>query len=142
MELLNNISKRMKEDKKFSFAVYALIAVGAILLFSGFSGSFNGGDREGHANSEIKNELCGTEVEAKLERILETIDGAGEVNVMVNAAGQNGCESVCGVIVTAEGAYDVGVRLKLHGAVCTVLGLESGKVEIFEMREVENDEKE
>lgn len=41
--------------------------------------------------------------------------------------------AVRGVIVIAEGAADVGVKLRLQTAVETVLGVESSRIEVFEM---------
>ncbi len=142
MELLSNISKRMKENKKFSVAVFALIAVGGMLILSNLFGS---GDtkNDGYITMQgAEQSVSYTEVEIKLEKILSTMDGAGKVNVMVSTVKENGDERICGVIVTAQGARDIGVKLKLHNAVCTVLELEDEKVEIFEMSEVEINEEE
>ena len=41
--------------------------------------------------------------------------------------------AVRGVIVIAEGAADIGVKLKLQSAVQTVLGVEIDQIEVFEM---------
>lgn len=41
--------------------------------------------------------------------------------------------SVRGVIVIAEGAADIGVKLKLQSAVQTVLGVKIDQIEVFEM---------
>lgn len=41
--------------------------------------------------------------------------------------------AVRGVIVIAEGAADIGVKLKLQSAVQTVLGVELDQIEVFEM---------
>ena len=38
-----------------------------------------------------------------------------------------------GVIVVAEGASDIGVKLNLYNAVQTVLQVEASKVDVFEM---------
>ena len=39
-----------------------------------------------------------------------------------------------GVIVIAEGAADVSVRVKLSNAVMTVLGISADRIEVFEMK--------
>lgn len=133
MEFLKNISEKMKADKKFKLAVYALVALGAVMiclnLFNPISKS--------NESSNLDMSVSYTEVEIKLEKILSTIDKVGKVNVMVSTKKENGNEYICGVIVTAEGARDIGVKLKLHDAVCTALNLEKENVEIFEMKEVE-----
>ena len=46
---------------------------------------------------------------------------------------------VRGVIVIAEGAADIGVKLKLQSAVQTVLGVDIGCIEVFEMSLAEYD---
>lgn len=141
MELLKNISERMKGDKKFSTLVYVLVAVLGIMMFSGVFSGFNSKNDGYTEKIGDSGSISYTETETKLERILETVLGAGEVNVMVSVVKENGSERITGVIVTSEGAKDIGVKLKLHDAVCTVLELENEKVEIFEMKEVEKYEK-
>jgi len=39
----------------------------------------------------------------------------------------------CGAVIVAQGADDVGVRLQLTRAVCTLLGLESSQVDVFKL---------
>ena len=133
MEFLKNISEKMKADKKFKLAVYVLVALGALMIF------FNtlNPTSKSEEGLDLDANVSYTEVEIKLEKILSTIDKAGKVNVMVSTKKENGNEYICGVIVTAEGARDIGVKLKLHDAVCTALNLEKENVEIFEMKEVE-----
>ena len=42
--------------------------------------------------------------------------------------------TIRGVIVIAEGAADVSVRLKLQNAVITVLGITAERIDVFEMK--------
>ena len=48
---------------------------------------------------------------------------------------QQGSKTPVGAIVVAQGAEDVGVRLKLIRAVTTLLQLEPGAVEVFAMEQ-------
>ena len=69
----------------------------------------------------------GTETE--LCSILSDIDGAGEVDVMLQYGEK---EQVSGVIVTAEGAGDPVVKNDLIKAVMAVFDISAANVEVFE----------
>ncbi len=60
-----------------------------------------------------------------------TISGSGGTETIVLTEIE---PTVRGVIVTAEGAADVSVRLKLCNAVMTVLGISADRIEVFEMK--------
>lgn len=60
-----------------------------------------------------------------------TISGSGGTETIVLTEIE---PTVRGVIVTAEGAADVSVRLKLSNAVMTVLGISADRIEVFEMK--------
>lgn len=83
-----------------------------------------------------------TELEARLSATLSGIEGAGEVRAMVLTdapagafGGQTGEQEVRGVIIVAQGAYDVGVRLRLQRAAMTLFTLTAEQVEVFSGRE-------
>lgn len=70
------------------------------------------------------------EDEARLNRVLSAMEGAGTVESAVFYT--QGDESVpCGAVIVAEGAQDISVRLKLIRAACTLLGLDASQVEVF-----------
>ena len=71
-----------------------------------------------------------TELEARLERVLSAVEGAGEVRAMVSE--QNG--EIAGVVIVAAGAEDVGVRLSLMQAVRALLDVELDQIEVIQMR--------
>ncbi|HIS02616.1 MAG TPA: hypothetical protein IAA75_01780 [Candidatus Pullichristensenella avicola] len=71
-----------------------------------------------------------TELEARLERVLSAIDGAGEVRAMITE--REG--SIVGVVVVAEGAAQMRVRLSLMQAARALLGVELERIEVIEMR--------
>lgn len=65
--------------------------------------------------------------EARMQRILSKIDGAGRVHVMI--ARDDGGECT-GVVVVASGAEDVEVMLRLQRAVQALTDLELSQIEI------------
>ena len=71
-----------------------------------------------------------TELEARLERVLSAVEGAGEVRAMVSE--QNG--EIAGVVIVAAGAEDVGVRLSLMQAARALLDVELDQIEVIQMR--------
>ena len=71
-----------------------------------------------------------TELEARLERVLSAVEGAGEVRAMV--AEEDG--AVTGVVIVATGAEDVGVRLSLMQAARALLGVDMERIEVIQMR--------
>ncbi len=71
-----------------------------------------------------------TELEARLERVLSAVEGAGEVRAMVAEEGG----AVAGVVIVAAGAEDVGVRLSLMQAARALLGVELDQIEVIQMR--------
>ncbi len=84
-----------------------------------------------------------TELEQRLAQVLSAIDGAGQVQVVVHqqadlaqTAGAFGATerqaTPSGVIVVAEGAGDIAVRLALARAVQTLLGLPASAVEVLQ----------
>ena len=79
-------------------------------------------------------DASGTEEETRLSRVLSAIEGAGRVEVAVfyDAAEE---ATPCGVVVVAQGAQDMAVRLRLARAVETLTGVDAARVEIFQLKE-------
>ena len=75
-----------------------------------------------------------TELEARLERVLSAVDGVGDVRAMVTERG----EEIVGVVVVAEGAEDLRVRLSLMQAARALLEIELDQIEVIEMRRESN----
>ena len=77
-----------------------------------------------------------TGLEQRMEAVLSSIAGAGEVRVLVNqaeAAFSASGAAVTGVLVVAEGAGDMRVMLELQQAVRALLGVEAEQIEILTM---------
>ena len=71
-----------------------------------------------------------TELEARLERVLSAVDGAGDVRAMVTERE----EEIVGVVIVAEGAGQVRVRLSLMQAARALLNVDLDRIEVIEMR--------
>ncbi|MGI6239569.1 MAG: hypothetical protein ACOYI5_08080 [Christensenellales bacterium] len=72
-----------------------------------------------------------TALEMRMERALGAVDGAGSVRVMITQAEDGG---IVGVLIVADGADDLSVRLALREAAHTLLGVDNAKIEIARMR--------
>lgn len=172
MKLFKKLTDKMKTDKRFEIAVYALLAalgVG-ICLLTGVS------EKSAAASVTTASQ---PDTEARLCEVLSKIRGAGAVDVMITyetgvelvpamstdtqssvttggesmsenrvessrpVTGSGGSEPIVlterqprvrGVIVVAEGAADISVRIDLQNAVRALLGVALDKVEVFEMK--------
>ena len=88
-----------------------------------------------------KQAATASEEELRLASVLSSMAGAGKVEVVVRWAEeaatvtQPGTRVPLGAVVVAQGAEDIGVRLKLIRAVTTLLDLEPGAVEVFAMEQ-------
>ena len=72
-----------------------------------------------------------TGIERRMEHMLKKINGAGDVQVMIT---QNTSGETTGVLVVAEGASDIKVKLDILNAVKTLLCIDADKIEIIRMR--------
>lgn len=126
-KLLGALVARMKADKRFELAVYAVLLLVGVAIFAISSCE---GPVSRWATPEAGQAPVADELEARLADILSSIEGAGEVKVMIM---RNEADEVTGAIVTAQGAADIGVREQLQNAVRTVLGIGLNQVDIFRM---------
>ena len=69
-----------------------------------------------------------TEDEARLSRVLSAMAGAGGVDVAIYYDGA----VPCGAVIVADGAGDAAMRIRLTGAVTTLLGLDASRVAVYE----------
>lgn len=85
----------------------------------------------------------GTELEIRLSRVLESVDGVGRVKVMINEkqsavqafSGGAGEQEITGIVIVAEGAKDLRVALALQQAAKTLLNVELSQIQVLEMNE-------
>ena len=117
----NPFVKKVFRSKKLRLVISAIIIALALIIYSGVS--------------EKKTEEVSTvmdEEETRLSKVLSSIEGAGQVEVMI--VREDGV--VTGVLVVAEGAKDIGVMLKLLDATSTVMGVDKSVVEVYQMEQV------
>ena len=69
--------------------------------------------------------------ESRLASVLEGLEGVGRVQTMITR-GED--DEIVGVIVIAEGAEDIGVRLRLLSAVTTAMGVDKQIVNVYTMK--------
>ena len=69
--------------------------------------------------------------ESRLASVLEGLEGVGRVQTMITRGGD---DEIVGVIVIAEGAEDIGVRLSLLSAVTTAMGVDKQIVNVYTMK--------
>ncbi len=126
MSTMRRALDRLRALRHIEWALLALLAAAALMLMSGSSSDGIG---------------QGGELERRMEAVLECVQGAGRVRVLVNGSentdmfsGQTD-RSVVGVLVVAEGADDLNVALALGRAVQTLLGIEADRIEILDMKE-------
>ncbi len=74
-----------------------------------------------------------TEQQTESKRPATVTDNGGTTPIVITEKQPN----VRGVIVVAEGAADIAVRLNLQRAVQTVLGIPAASIEVFELKELE-----
>ena len=74
-----------------------------------------------------------TREERRLRRILEKVDGAGQVDVMLHTCEEEG-EMRIGVVIVAEGADSIRTNMELCRAVCALTGAQPENVEVIRMK--------
>lgn len=115
------IVKKLGKIKNLQLIAAVLIIAVALVIYSNVALK---------SESETAVESTMTEEEERLSNILENIDGAGEVEVMISRKG----DEVVGILVIAEGADDISVILKLQRATVSAMGVDKSVVEICKMK--------
>lgn len=70
--------------------------------------------------------------ENRLREVLSRVDGAGNVDLIIN---RDKYDNVIGACVLTEAADDVAVVFRLQRVVQTVLGVENERIEVIRMEE-------
>lgn len=117
----NPFVKKVFRSKKLRLVISAIIIALALIIYSGVS------EKKAEEVSAVMDEE-----ETRLSKVLSSIEGAGQVEVMI--VREDGV--VTGVLVVAEGAKDIGVMLKLLDATSTVMGVDKSVVEVYQMEQV------
>ncbi|MBQ1256525.1 MAG: hypothetical protein IIX93_04540 [Clostridia bacterium] len=72
-----------------------------------------------------------TDLEIRMESVMEKVMGAGEAYVCINS--ENG--TVKGVVIMCEGAQDIGVRLRVQEAAKALLDIDNARIHVMPMEE-------
>ncbi len=126
---MNNLENRGSERKNSIFTgktrdIFILVGLGLALLFT----SWKVFQKDTKSASSA---ITMTENEQKIVRLLEEIDGVGDVDVVI-------CETeeeIKSVVVVCEGASDLRVTLNVREAVSAALGTEQSVVKIYLKKE-------
>lgn len=187
---LEKISKFLRKGNNLSLTIAGVAAVALIaFILTSMNGSGQGPAEAQAAGSVTGGEITSEGMEARLERILSQVEGAGQVRVLVTyqtgpeivpavktdtqsntsensgqdshttsitensepvvVQGKNGTEPmvlvqkepvVLGVLVVAEGASSLPVRLRLMQAVQVALQIAPDRIEVLPMNISENRE--
>jgi hypothetical protein len=120
-DMMKRLLERLRGARGIEwFAALALAALLALMLLR--PGSGDGVRREASPLGP------GTPLEARVERILQCIEGAGRVSAMITQ-GEDG--AVTGAVIVAEGLSDVQTYLRLQRAVSALLDVEADRIEII-----------
>ncbi|MCL1963992.1 MAG: hypothetical protein FWF69_02900 [Firmicutes bacterium] len=144
MSILGGVKDRVKRVKGAEWAILLIVLglAGSLLLTPG--AELLGG---GSGSPKAADSAAAGTLEDRLGRVLSSMEGAGRVEVVIyysqpavhtgswlDSPGQAQAEGEpIGVVVVAEGAGNLQVRLELARAVQTLLRLDADAVEIFKM---------
>jgi len=120
--------------------IIAVVVIGIVLLIYA---STLPSDKSKKQAASSDAQVIGADVELRLAEILSQIDGAGKVCVMITyetgdysreVSNQEYSPNIKGVIIVAEGADDIAVKLNLIRATQTVLAIKANTIEVFVMK--------
>ncbi len=117
---VGNFFKKIKQIKNFRIIAVIFIIAIALIIYS--TVITNKPDKAQTAVSTVM-----TQDEQRLSSILAGIEGAGSVESMITE--RDG--EIVGVLVIAEGADDITVRIRLVSAAATALGVDKSVVNVY-----------
>lgn len=121
----SNIIKKIKGIKNIRIIAAIFIIAVALLIYSSVAtknAATNTSSTVGSAEMD--------EDESRLAAILEGLEGVGEVETMITRSDGE----IVGILVIAEGAEDIAVRLRLLSAVTTAMGVDKQIVNVYTMK--------
>ncbi|MCM1306724.1 MAG: hypothetical protein NC037_05780 [Bacteroides sp.] len=113
--------KKLKGIKNLQIIVVIFIIAVALIIYSTVMTRGSSASEQTSSNSVM------TADEQRLSAILSNIEGAGEVDAMITV--DDG--KIAGVLVIADGADSITVRLRLIDATATALGISKNIVNVF-----------
>ena len=119
---LKSIAEKLKTVRHIELILLAAAICIAILVYLGVS------NKDGTEIPVYTPQSQSQSEEARLEALLESITGVGDCTVMVTYGEDGGVE---GVVVSAEGAGDMNVKLKIIDVICTLMNVDGGKIKVY-----------
>lgn len=119
------IVKKIKGIKNIRIIAAIFIIAVALLIYSSVA---TGNAARSASSDEQSTEM--DEDESRLASILEGLEGVGRVETMITRED----DTIVGILVIAEGAEDIAVRLRLLSAVTTAMGVDKQIVNVYTMK--------
>ena len=119
---LKSIAEKLKTVRHIELILLAAAICIAILVYLGVS------NKDGTEIPVYTPQSQSQSEEARLEGLLESITGVSDCTVMVTYGEDGGVE---GVVVSAEGAGDMNVKLKIIDVICTLMNVDGGKIKVY-----------
>lgn len=121
----SGIVKKIKGIKNIRIITAIFIIAVALLIYSSVA---TGNAARTASSDEQSTEM--DEDESRLASILEGLEGVGRVETMITRED----DTIVGILVIAEGAEDITVRLRLLSAVTTAMGVDKQIVNVYTMK--------
>lgn len=121
----SGIVKKIKGIKNIRIITAIFIIAVALLIYSSVA---TGNAARTASSDEQSTEM--DEDESRLASILEGLEGVGRVETMITRED----DTIVGILVIAEGAEDIAVRLRLLSAVTTAMGVDKQIVNVYTMK--------
>ena len=121
-----SVVKKLKGIKNIRLIAAIFIIAIALLIYSTVATENALGAGDGEVSSSVADPD-----ESRLASVLRELEGVGRVETMITRDDE---ERVIGVIVIAEGAEDIAVRLRLLSAVTTAMGVDKNIVNVYAMK--------
>ncbi len=122
----SSLLKKLRGIKNIRLIAAIFIIAIALLIYS----SVATGNASRAADSDVSSSEMDAE-EARLASVLRGLEGVGRVETMIT---RDADDEIVGIIVIAEGAEDIAVRLRLLSAVTTAMGVDDKIVNVYTMK--------
>ena len=122
----SSLLKKLRGIKNIRLIAAIFIIAIALLIYS----SVATGNASRAADSDVSSSEMDAE-EARLASVLRGLEGVGRVETMITRGAD---DEIVGIIVIAEGAEDIAVRLRLLSAVTTAMGVDDKIVNVYTMK--------
>lgn len=127
------------KEKGTKYIIFVLLGLLALVLMIPSTG--------GESKSKAATYTDNTTINQQLENVLASMEGVGEVKVMITTSEQKNSlfaseeekNQVSGVVVVAQGAGDATVESRIFNAVKALFGIDAHKISIVKMKSKEED---